>query len=207
VKYLIGVFKMIPSELSKHDKTFKLSHLDSHSRIRDYGGSIQWMKEAFIANIAHSVSDISIAFNLNTSDSFKCYMMDTGLLISLAYKNQPYLENELYKAILTDRTHVNEGMLLENIVAQILRASGHEMYFYKNYDASNHSIEVEFLLRHKTKVVPIEVKSGSSKSIASLTKLMQSHPKKIEKAYVLHQGEMKIDGKVIYLPYYMACFL
>lgn len=83
-----------------------------------------------IVNLAHNVDDPSAALNLSVTDSaFKCYLMDTGLLVSLAFRNKPVLENELYKAILLDRVGVNEGMLLENAVAQSLRSNGHQAFF------------------------------------------------------------------------------
>ena len=106
--------------------------MNPNARIRDYKDPIKWLEEARIINIAYYVDDPNAALNLSIIDpSFKCYMMDTGLLITLAYKDRPYLENELYKAILLDKLQVNEGMLLENMVAQNLRANGRRAYYYK----------------------------------------------------------------------------
>lgn len=123
--YVSNFFDRIPSELSKHDKRYILSHVDPNARIRDYKGPIKWLDEAMIINIANNVDDPSVAFNLGIIDpSFKCYLMDTGLLVSLAFRDRPYLENDLYKAILLDRLQVNEGMIIENAVAQCLRANG-----------------------------------------------------------------------------------
>lgn len=120
--YVKNIFWHIPSELSKHDKRYNLTHIDPNARIREYKGPIVWLDEAMIINICENVNDPSVAFNLSTVDpSFKCYMMDTGLLISLAYRNKNYLENELYTAILFDKLHVNEGMIIENMIAQETR--------------------------------------------------------------------------------------
>ena len=131
-EYVTNFFERIPSELSKHDKRYVLSHINPNARIRDYKDPIKWLDEAMIINIANNVDDPSAALNLSTIEpSFKCYMMDTGLLISLAYKERPYLENSLYKSILLDKLHVNEGMIIENMVAQCLRANGHKAFFYK----------------------------------------------------------------------------
>ena len=117
-EYIKNIFWHIPSELSKHDKRYNLSHADPNARMREYKGPINWLNEAMVVNIAENVNDPSAAFNLSTIDpSFKCYLGDTGLLVSLAYKNQDYLDNELYKAILFDKLHVNEGMIIENISA------------------------------------------------------------------------------------------
>ena len=170
--YVKNVFMHIPSELSKHDKQFILSHING-ARTREYNGPINWLNEAMIVNIAENVNDPSVAFNLSTIDpSFKCYLGDTGLLISLAYKNKNYLENELYEAILFDRLHINEGMIIENAIAQALKANGHNIYFYKKIDKDSKKtiLEIDFLIRHGKKVCPIEVKSSDNYTVSSLLK-------------------------------------
>lgn len=87
--------------------------------MREYAGPIRWLDQAMVVNIASSVSDLRVALNWTVTDpSFKCYLMDTGLLVSLAFRDRPYLENELYKALLLDKLQVNEGMVVENATAQ-----------------------------------------------------------------------------------------
>ena len=209
-KYVTSFFDRIPSELSKHDKRYVLSHIEENARIKHYRGPIRWLDEAMIINLASNVDDPSVAFNLSVIDpSFKCYLMDTGLLASLAYKDRPYLENELYKAVLLDKLHVNEGMIVENMVAQCLRSNGHNVYFYKqtNKESKMTVMEIDFLIRKDNIVVPIEVKSGENKSIKSLKKLKESFGKRIGDGIVLHHGEIDIKDGVLYLPYYMASLL
>ncbi len=208
--YVKNLFWHIPSELSKHDKKYNLLHLDSNARLREYKGPLNWLNEAMIINIAENVNDPSAAFNLSTiNPSFKCYMMDTGLLVSLAYKNQDYLENELYRAILFDKLHINEGMIVENITAQALRSKGDIIYYYKKIDKEKKKtiMEIDFLIRRNNKVIPIEVKSSSSDSIVSLKKFKSTFSCKIGLQYVLHDGDIKREDEIIYLPYYMASFL
>ena len=208
--YVSNFFDRIPSELSKHDKRYVLSHVDPNARIRDYKGPIRWLDEAMIINIANNVDDPSAAFNLGIIDpSFKCYLMDTGLLVSLAFHDRPYLENDLYKAILLDRLQVNEGMIIENAVAQCLRANGHRAFFYAERDLKNKkiSMEIDFLIRQEKKVIPLEVKSGRSNSILSLTRFKEKFGKRIGDAVVLHHGEIKKQDGIWFLPYYMASVL
>jgi len=208
--YVKNFFWHIPSELSNHDKKYNLSHVDSNARLREYKGPINWLDEAMIINIAENVNDPSVAFNLSTIDpDFKCYMMDTGLLVSLAYKNQDYLENELYKNILFDKLHVNEGMIVENITAQILKTKGDRIYYYKKVDKKTRKtiLEIDFLIRRNNKVIPIEVKSSSIDSTISLKKFKELYFNKIGVQYVLYNGDIKRDGEIIQLPYYMASFL
>ncbi len=205
-----GFFDRIPSELSKYDKRYVLTHLNPNARIRDYKDPIKWLDEAMIINIANNVDDPSAALNLSVIDpSFKCYMMDTGLLITLAYKDRPYLENELYKAILLDKLQVNEGMLLENMVAQNLRANGRRAYYYKetSKDTKKTVMEIDFLIRDGSRLVPIEVKSGEKKSIKSLTAFKEKYGKKVGGGIVLHHGEIRVEENLLWLPYYMASVL
>lgn len=214
-EHIISFFDRIPSELSKHDKRYVISHLASNARAREYSGAIKWLNDARIVNIAQKVSDISIAFNLYTNDnSFKCYLLDTGLLISLAYKDRPYLENELYKYILEDRLQVNEGMLIENIVAQCLKANGHDCFFYKKeIKEIKKTYEIDFVIRRQNKLSLVEVKSSNSNSIKSLKMTKDTYGKTINNLYVLHDGEIKKGSKeandegITYLPYFMACIL
>lgn len=205
--YVKNVFVHIPAELSKHDKQFVLSHIDNRARKREYEEPIKWLNDAMIINVAERVNEPSVAFNLTADNtSFKCYMGDTGLLISLAYKNKDYLENELYEAILFDKLHTNEGMIIENVVSQCLRANGHEVFFYKKTDKESKTttIEIDFLIRIRNKVSPIEVKSSDRYTISSLMKFKNMYTNRIGTQYVLHNGDIKREGEIVYLPYYMA---
>lgn len=205
--YVKNVFAHIPAELSKHDKQFVLSHIDNRARKREYEEPIKWLNDAMIINVAERVNEQSVAFNLTADNtSFKCYMGDTGLLISLAYKNKDYLENELYEAILFDKLHTNEGMIIENVVSQCLRANGHEVFFYKKTDKESKTttIEIDFLIRIRNKVSPIEVKSSDRYTISSLMKFKNMYTNRIGTQYVLHNGDVKREGEIVYLPYYMA---
>lgn len=209
-EYVTSFFDRIPSELSKHDKRYVLTHLGPNARIRDYKGPIKWLNEAMIINIANNVDEPSAALNLSIIDpSFKCYLMDTGLLITLAYKDRPYLENELYKAILLDKLQVNEGMLLENMVAQNIRANGRRAYYYKETSRENKKtvMEIDFLIRDGNKLVPIEVKSGENRSIKSLIAFKEKYGKKVGRCIVLHHGEIRREDNILWLPYYMAAVI
>ena len=207
---LKNIFWHIPSELSKHDKKFMLSHIDPNARIRDYKGAIGWLNDAMILNMSENVSEISTAFNLSTIDPyFKCYLMDTGLLISLAFKNKDYLENELYEAILFDKLHVNEGMIVENAIAQAIRTKGERIYYFKKIDNESKKTiaELDFLVRRGNKINIIEAKSSKSNSIKSIDYVKTTYPKRIGKCYILHDGDIKIEKELIYLPYYFASLI
>ena len=209
--YVGNILENIPSELSKHEKssTFKLTHVDKNARYREYSGPLNWLREAMIVNEARNVTDPSPALTLNMDEErFKCYLLDTGLLINLSFGDGSYLDNELYKAILTDKLHINEGMFVENVVAQCLRSNGHKILFYIEYNENGKLVmEVDFLIRKDRKVIPIEAKSGKSFAIKSLQKFKTKFSNRVGLQYVLHDNDVKRDGEIIYLPYYMATIL
>lgn len=191
--YVRNFFDRIPSELSKHDKRYVLTHIDANARMRSYYGPIHWLERAMIVNLANNVDDPGAALNASVTDpAFKCYLMDTGLLVSLALSNKPALKNDLYKAIFLDQVGVNEGMLLENSVAQCLRANGHPACFYtqKRPDARKKIIDIDFVIRQQEKITPIEVKFGRSRSILSLQRFKEKFGKRIGTPIVLHHGEL-----------------
>lgn len=207
---LKNIFWHIPSELSKHDKKFVLSHIDHNARKRDYKGPLGWLNDAMIITISENISEISTAFNLSTIDPyFKCYLIDTGLLISLAFKNKDYLENELYKAILFDKLHVNEGMIIENAVAQAISTKGERVYYYKKVDKESKKTiaELDFIIRRDNKISIIESKSSESDSIKSINYVKSTYPKRIGKCYILHDGDIKKVNDLVYLPYYFASLI
>ena len=209
-EYVGNFFEQIPSELSKHDKRFVISHIDPQARLREYRGPVRWLDEAMVVNLAFNVEDPSVAFNLGITDSsFKCYLTDTGLLVTLAFYDGTYMDNDLYKAVLLDRLQVNEGMLVENVVAQCLRSGGHKAYFYAKRDAKTRKtvMEIDFLMRKGKKVVPLEVKSGKSLSIKSLERIKATYGSRIGDGIVLHHGEVKEQDGILFLPYYAAAVL
>ena len=209
--YLGNILDNIPSELSKHEKSssFKLSHVDKNARYREYSSPLRWLSEAMIINIARNVTDPSPALTLSMDDErFKCYLLDTGLLINLSFGDGTFMDNEFYKAILTDRLHINEGMFAENAVAQCLRSNGHKILFYVEYNEKGKPVmEIDFLIRKAKKVVPIEVKSGREFAAKSLRNFKTKFSNKVGFQYVLYDGDVKRDDEVIYLPYYMAAIL
>lgn len=212
--YVGNILENIPSELSKHESsssinTFKLSHVDKNARYREYKGPLNWLAEAMIVNVARNVTDPSPALTLNLDDErFKCYLLDTGLLINLSFGDGSYMDNEFYRAILTDRLHINEGMFIENVIAQCLRGNGHKLLFYVEYnEAGKPVMEVDFLIRKDRKVIPIEAKSGKEYTTRSLLKFKTKFTNRVGLQYVLHECDLKRDDEVIYLPYYMAAVL
>lgn len=205
-----AVFDGIPEQLSKKEKKYRLSSLSKNARFRNYQDSFIWLNEAMIVNTCFNATDPTTALALSSDPATqKCYMADTGLLISQTFMNQTYTENELYKALLFDKLDINEGMFMENIVAQMLRANGHKLYFYSRCDTvhrENH-MEIDFLITQQKKVIPIEVKSGDYRSHASLNKFRRKFSSKIGDSIILYTKDLMIKDGILHLPLYMTMLL
>ena len=143
------IFDNIPAQLQKHDKKFKLSSLKKEARFRDYDDALFWLSDAMIANICYNSTAPSIGLKLNMDRlTLKCYMADTGLLISHAFDENGIVSEEIYKKLLFDKLECNKGMIVENLVAQMLTAAGHKLYFYSNpsRDEVSERMEIDFLI-------------------------------------------------------------
>ena len=207
---VFAIFDGIPGQLSKKEKKYKLSSISKHARFRNYEDSFIWLAEAMIVNICYNATDPNIGLALSSDHTTqKCYMADTGLLITHAFMDSPYMENELYKAILFDKLNINEGMIMENIVVQMLRRNGHKPYFYSRNDKENREnhMEIDFFITHKKKIAPIEVKSSNYRSRSSLDKFRNKFSHKLSNSYILYTKDIMTKDDVIHLPIYMAMFL
>ncbi len=209
------IFENIPAQLQKHDRKFRLSSLKKEARFREYEDAIFWLYDAMIVNNCYNSTAPDIGLRLNMDRlTLKCYMADTGLLISHAFDENGIVSEEIYKKLLFDRLEVNKGMIMENIVAQMLAASGHKLYFYSNAsrDDAASRMEIDFLIakskissRHN--ISPIEVKSGKNYTLSSLKKFMGKYKEQLDIAYVLHTGDLKVDDGIVFLPLYMTPLL
>lgn len=210
-----AVFEAIPSELSRHEKTFTLVDVAKGARMRDYEASFEWLTEAMTVNIAYATSEPQVGFRLNADrSSLKCYLADTGLLVSLAFDENQLLAEDIHNRILSERIELNEGMLVENVVAQMLRAAGHAPYFYSHADRKHaeNRMEIDFLLDKPTltrrhNVSPVEVKSGSNLTHASMDKFARKFSAALSECFLLSDRDVRNDGGITYLPLYMAPLL
>lgn len=204
---VFAVFDNIPGQLSKKEKKYKLSSLGKEARFRTYEDSFVWLNEAMIVNASFNATDphIGLALSSDTTTQ-KCYMADTGLLVTHTFRDKNYTDNELYKAILFDKLSINEGMLMENVVAQMLRYKRERLYFYSRSDSQKreNSIEIDFLITEGKKISPVEVKSSNYRSHISLDKFKKHFSSVIGNSYILYPKDLMIKDGIIHLPLYMA---
>ncbi len=206
-----AIYDAIPGQLQLHEHKFQLSDLNKDARFRDYDSSFFWLRDAKMVNLAFNTTEPSIGLGLKQKDnSLKCYLNDTGLMISHAFDERGIVSEQLYQKILKDKLEVNAGMLMENIVAQMLTANGCKLFFYSNPDRENkeNRMEIDFLIA-KSKITsrhnisPIEVKSSTGFTTVSLEKCIKKYSTHLAQAYIVHTGDLAQEGDYLYIPLYM----
>ena len=211
---VVSILDGIPGQLSKHEKKFTLSSISKSARMRSYEEAFFWLADARIANLCYASCDPSVGLSLSMDQtSLKCYMADTGLLVSLAFADDLGVKESVYRTVLRGEIGINEGMLTENIVAQMLVAGGHNLFFYSQSGKSEgeERMEIDFLIQKpysnaagKPRISPIEVKSPRQYGTTSLDRFKKRFDKKIGTQYVLHPKQMKVEQDRVYLPLYMG---
>ena len=218
-KYALGyeskvskIYAQLPGQLQKHEKKFRLASLRDNARFRDYESSFFWLNEAQVTNMCRRATEPTIGLKMREDDmTFKLYLNDTGLLVSMAFSEQQIVSQELYQKLLLGKLEVNEGMFVENVVAQLLRCGGHALYFFSSYSSTeaDERMEIDFLIQksnitNRHNICPIEVKSGSRYATASLRKFCKKYYEQVSTPIVLHSGDVKIDDDIHYFPLYMV---
>lgn len=214
---VLRVFDYIPAQLQEQNKRFQISNVDNSStaRYRSYEESLFWLNESMTVNFCFNTTEPTIGLRSREDRSdFKCYLGDTGLLISHTFNEKEMSEGEIYKKLLFDKLEFNNGFVMENIVAQMLRVGGHELFYYNYNDREDADgrMEIDFLLA-KSKIIsrhnisPIEVKSSSRYTLSSIKKFIKKYSNQLDRPIVLHVGDYQEKDGLTYLPVYMAGLL
>ena len=212
---VIQIWDSLPSQLQRPSKRFRIGAVKKGARKREYAEAFFWLNEARVVNTCYGATQPSIGLNLNRDEAkYKLYMADTGLLLSAAFDVEAIKNEELYRKIILDKLEINKGMLVENIVAQLLRAAGHPLYFYSRTDRDNteNEMEIDFLVRKSTttnrhNINAIEVKSTQRYTLSSLKKFNAKFQPYLNESIILHTSDLKIQDEFLYLPLYMSGLL
>ena len=196
---ITGVFEALPGELNDINRRFVLAHLDREAKGERYENSFEWLKNAGVAIPVYNAKEPLLPLRLSeTSTLFKLFLCDVGLL-SCMYSDGIQLR------ILSGETDINYGAVYENFVAQELLSHGYERLYYFN---SRKQGEVDFLVSHDSRVVPIEVKSGRDyMKHHALDRVLDNPKYGLESAVVLSNANVKTDGRIVYYPVYMLMFI
>lgn len=211
---VLAIFDQIPGLLSRHEKRVVFNRVVEGSSAEQYEDTFFWLSDSMVANECRRANDPNVGLSLTESDTYiKCYMGDTGLLVSHAFDENELLEDEVYKQILDGKLGLNEGMLYENVIAQMLTANGHRLFFYTHYseEKKRNDIEIDFIISNnsktKYKMYPIEVKSGTRYTTASLLKFKEKYKGRIGCCYIIHPRNLIVKDDIICIPPYMTICL
>ncbi len=204
------IFAAIPAQLNNNASHYRVSHVIPKARSEDYIELIAEMEKSKTVNICHHCDDPNVGLgSAETLQQYKMFVGDTGLFVTLAFRDKAFTENVIYERLLSDKLAANLGYLYENIVAQMLTASGNRLFYYSwPTESGKHSYEVDFLLSRGTKILPIEVKSSSYKTHASLDAFCKKFSSRITNdRYLIYTKDYARKDSVRYLPTYQAFFL
>ncbi len=207
------VYKTIPEQLENKNSHFKFSLVNKNARYQNYVDAVSFISESMIGNECINVTKPEVALELFSDRSnFKLYMGDTGLLVTQIMENRDETDEDLYKALIFGDLGINQGMILENMVAQMLRASGHKLYFHEYLfkpegNETEKKYEIDFVTVKKRKICPIEVKSSNYKSHKSFDYLIKKYQLKMEDRYIVYTKDLKYEDGITYIPVYMTMFI
>ena len=210
-----AIFDELPSQLRSQNRHFKLASVEKGAEFSEYRDALFWLSDAMVVNNCYNTTEPSVGLNLNRERTLlKCYMADTGLLVSHSFDENGLVTEEVYKKLLLGKLEVNMGMVVENAVAQMLAASGHKLYFYTNASRTDRAsrMEIDFLLAkskatNRHNISPVEVKSSQRYALSSLRKFTAKFREQLHTPYVLHPADLKLQDGIVYLPLYMAPLL
>ncbi len=203
------LFDAIPAQLNKNASRYQVSSVLSGDRADTILELIAELKESKTVLVSYHANDPGAGMASNRDlTRFKLFLSDTGLFTTLMFKDKDFTENVIYEKLLNDKLSTNLGYLYENVVAQMLTASGNELFYYTFMnETSRHNYEVDFLLARKNKICPIEVKSSGYKTHKSLDEFSKKYSDRILKKYLIYTKDFGKDEDIVCMPVYMAQFL
>ena len=208
---VIALFDQIPSFLSHKERRVVMNRLDKNATFPKYHDTFFWLADSMMVNQCFNCTDPNVGLSLNEDRTYvKCYMCDTGLLVSHTFSEREITDNALYRELLFGNLSINEGMFYENAISQMLVANGYKLFFYTRYNEEKHrnDIEIDFLISNnsklKYKVYPIEVKSSDRYTTTSLERFEDRFHQRIGGSYVIHPKNLKAEGGRLFIPAYMT---
>lgn len=205
-----ALFRSVPSQLTGNASRYKVKGVLGRTEDAETVAKLlREMEDSLTVNISHHANDPNVGLPLHTDyGRYKIYLSDTGLFITLAFWDNSATDNIIYQKLLSDKLPADLGYVYENIVSQILTASGHKLFYYTwSKDDGKHNYEIDFLLSKDSKICPVEVKSSGYNTHASLDAFKQKFSSRISQSYLIYTKDLRKDGDILLLPAYMSIFL
>lgn len=203
------LFNNIPAQLSHGGSRYQVSSVIENQRAENILPVLEDMKNSMIVNVAYHADDPNVGMSLTKNlEKFKLYLHDTGLFVTSMFMDKKATENVIYEKLLSDKLNANLGYVFENIVAQMLTASGNKLFYYTfASETSNHNYEIDFLLSRGNKVCPLEVKSSGYATHTSIDLFCKKFSSRISDKYLIYTKDFRKDKSVTCLPIFMVPFL
>ena len=204
------LFDFIPAQLNSNASRYQVASVigdntDSEKTLQ----LISELRESMTINMAYHANDPGVGMALAMDrNKYKMYLADTGLFITLAFKDKDFTENIIYQKLMSDKLDANLGYVYENMVAQMLTAAGNKLFYYTfPTETGKHNYEIDFLLSRGNKICPIEVKSSGYKRHASLDAFCKKFSNRVLQRYLIYTKDLQKDEQTIFLPVYLTQFL
>ena len=208
---LAMIFEAIPSQLNKNAKGFQTKKVLNSYKTTDTTilSLVSELKDSKVVSVAYHANNPDIGLSAYKDlNQFKLYMADTGLFVTLQFKDKDFTENIIYEKLLNDKLATNLGYLYENAVAQILTATGNDLFYYTFYQQEQkRNYEIDFVISKRNKICPIEVKSSRYKVHASLDVFYEKFSDRILNRYIIHTKDVSKDKDILCLPIYLTQFI
>ena len=203
------LFNNIPAQLSHGGGRYQVSAVIDNQRAENILPILEDMKNSMIVNVAYHADDPNVGMSLTKNlEKFKIYLHDTGLFVTSMFMDKKSTENVIYNKLLNDKLNTNLGYVYENVVAQMLTASGNKLFYYTfPSETSNHLYEIDFLLSKGNKVCPLEVKSSGYATHSSIDNFCDKFSSRISDKYLVYTKDFRKNKGVICLPVFMVPFL
>ena len=203
------MFRQIPAQLTNNANRYLAWSATDGTRNSALAEILSEVRESMVVNMAYHANDPSAGMALHQDpNKYKMFTGDTGLFVTLAFWDRKFTDNTIYHKLLSDKLSTDLGYVYENVVAQMLKAAGHELYYYTfPTESGKHNYEVDFLIADGDKVSPVEVKSSGYKAHTSLDAFCMKFSSRIRNKYLVYTKDLRKDGDVLYLPVYMTMFL
>lgn len=203
------LFNNIPAQLSHGGGRYQVSSVIDNQRAENILPILEDMKNSMIVNVAYHADDPNVGMSLTKNlEKFKLYLHDTGLFVTSMFMDKQATDNVIYNKLLNDKLNTNLGYVYENVVAQMLTASGNNLFYYTfPSETSNHLYEIDFLLSRGNKLCPLEVKSSGYATHTSIDNFCDKFSDRISNKYLIYTKDFRKDKDVICLPVFMVPFL
>ncbi|MCI5706418.1 MAG: DUF4143 domain-containing protein, partial [Odoribacter sp.] len=204
-----ALYDAIPAQLSKNASRYQISAAIPGERAERVASVVKMMNDFMSANVAYHSNDPNVGLALTMdNERFKIYTSDTGMFVTLAFKDKEFTDNIIYEKLLNDKLSTNLGYVYENVIAQMLRAAGKQLFYHTIPFADGKKYyEVDFLISDGHKVSPIEVKSSGYKSHTSLDAFCNKFSDRVKNKYIIYTKDLKREQGIDYIPVYMTMFL